>query len=78
MPSIQYLIELSGKDRKKLEGIVKKRTSPARTIMRANVLLASDRCGKKPMTVKEVSIAFHVSLTTIQKVRAAFAEQGLE
>lgn len=46
--------------------------------MRANILLASDRNGKKPMTVEEVSIAFHVSSTTIQKVRAEFAEQGLE
>jgi len=77
MPSIKYLIELSDKDRKKLEGIVKKGTSPARTIMRANVLLASDRKGKKPMTVEEISIAFHVSTTTVQKVRTEFAEHGL-
>jgi len=78
MPSIKYLIELSDEDRKKLEGIVKKGTSPARTIMRANILLASDRNGKKPMTVDEVSIAFRVSNTTVQKVRTEYAAYGLE
>jgi hypothetical protein len=78
MPSIKYLIELSDKDRKKLEGIVRKGTSPARTIMRANILLSSDRKGKKPMTVQDISIAFHVSSTTVQKVRTEFAELGLE
>ena len=67
MPSIKYLIELSDEDRKKLEGIVKKGTSPARTIMRANILLASDRNGKKPMTVDEVSIAFMFQILRFKK-----------
>lgn len=78
MPSIKYLIELSDSDRKDLEAIIKKGNSPARTIMRANVLLSSDRKGKKPMTVQEISLTFHVSTTTVQNVRACYAEKGLD
>ncbi len=78
MPAIKYLIELTKEERKKLENTVSKGSSPARTIMRANILLASDRNSNKPMTVEETSAAFHVSATTVQKVRACYAEQGLE
>ena len=77
MPTIKYRIQLTDKE-KKLKALVSKGASPARTIMRANILLASDRNGKKPMKVEEVSKAFHVSPSTIQKVRAGFSENGLE
>lgn len=43
MPTTKYIIELTEADRKCLTDIVKKGNSPARTIMRANILLASDR-----------------------------------
>ena len=40
MPSTKYIIELNETERKILMDIVKKGNSPARTIMRANILLA--------------------------------------
>ena len=40
MPSFKYVIELSDQDKAKLMEIVKKGNSPARTILRANILLA--------------------------------------
>ena len=53
MPSFKYLIELSDEERKELNDIVSKGCSPAKTILRANILLASDRNSKKYMTVAE-------------------------
>lgn len=46
MPTTKYIIELSEAERKQLTEIVTKGTAKARTILRANILLASDRNGK--------------------------------
>ena len=78
MPSIKYVIELSAEEKAKLTEIVRKGNSPARTILRANILLASDRQSEKYMTVSEVSKAYHTTPTTVQKVRASYCEKGLE
>ena len=40
MPSVKYVIELSDNDRKTLSDIVTKSQSPAKLILRANILLA--------------------------------------
>ena len=39
---------------------------------------ASDRNGKKPMTVQEVAAIYHTTPTTVQNVRTSYAEKGLE
>lgn len=78
MPIQKYEVSLSAKEREQLTKIVKSGKMPARTIMRANILLASDRNGKRPMTVREVALAFNTSSTTVQNVRTAYWERGLE
>ncbi len=78
MPSIKYVIELSNQDKGELIDIVKKGKSPARTILRANILLASDRRSEKYMTVSEISKAYHTTPTTVQNVRRSYCEKGLE
>ena len=78
MPSFKYVIELSDKDRTLLNEIVSKGTSSARTILRANILLASDKNSKKYMTVAEIAEVYHTTPTTVQTVRTAFCEKGLE
>lgn len=78
MPIQKYEVSLSAKEREQLTKIVKSGKMPARTIMRANILLASDRNGKRPMTVREVALAFNTSPTTVQNVRTAYWEKGLE
>lgn len=78
MPSIKYKIELSNGDRTELINIVTKGTSPARTILRANILLASDRQSEKYMTVSEIAKTYHTSHTTVQTVRSSYCEKGLE
>lgn len=55
MPIQKYEISLSATERKQLTKIVKSGAMPARTILRANILLAMDKNGKKPMTVQEAA-----------------------
>lgn len=78
MPSVKYLIELSDADRKTLKNIVAKGSSSAKSILRANILLASDRNAKKKMTVAQIADVFHTSPTTVQTVRASYVNNGLE
>ena len=78
MPSLKYVIELSTQDKAELIDIVTKGKSAARTILRANILLASDRRNKKYMTVSEISKAYHTTPTTVQTVRSSYCEKGLE
>ena len=78
MPSFKYVIELSDPDKEHLLDIVKKGNSPARTILRANILLASDRRSEKYMTVSEIADAYHTTPTTVQTVRSSYCKKGLE
>ena len=78
MASIKYVIELSVEEKEQLKAIVSKGTESARTILRANILLASDRNNKKHLTVVEMAEAFHCATGTIQKVRTSYANNGME
>ena len=69
---------MSATERRQLTKIVKSVRMPARAILRANILLAVDKNGKKPMTVQKAAIAFNTSATTVQKVRTSYGEKGLE
>lgn len=51
MPSVKYTIELSDAEQKTLRDIVTKGSASARTILRASILIASDRNVKQYMTV---------------------------
>lgn len=78
IPSIKYIIELSDADRKALQAVISKGTSPAKAILRANILLASDRNNKKHMTVAEIAEIYHTTPTTVQNVRTSYANNGLD
>ena len=78
MPSIKYVIELSNQEKVRLMEIVKKGNSPARTILRANILLASDKQSDKYMTVSEIANAYRTTPTTVQTVRTSSCKKGLE
>lgn len=77
MPSVKYLIELPASERKSLEDIVTKGKAPAKTILRANILLASDRNATRRMTVAEIAEVYHTTPTTVQTVRSEYSQTGL-
>jgi hypothetical protein len=77
MPKKKYNIDLSNDERQQLRKIVKSGKSPARVILRANILLSSDINGSKSLTVTETAEMFETTPTTVQNVRTAYAENGL-
>lgn len=78
MPIVKYEVSLSAAERKRLTKLVKSGKKPARTILRANILLAVDKNGGSPMTVQEAARAFNTSATTVQNIRTSFVEKGLD
>jgi hypothetical protein len=78
MPSVKYIIELSEVERETLTSLIKTGKSPARQILRANILLASDRNSKRYMTVAEIAEVFLTTPTTVQTVRTEYAQKGLD
>lgn len=78
MPSLKYVVELSEQDKTVLLDIVSKGTSTARKILRANILLASDKQSDKYMTVAEIAEAYHTTPTTVQTLRTSYCERGLD
>ncbi len=78
MPSFKYVIELSEQDKEQLTEIITAGRRTARTILRANILLASDKRNDKYMTVAEIAEVYHTTATTVQNVRSSYCEKGLE
>ncbi|MGI6451293.1 MAG: IS630 family transposase [Desulfitobacteriia bacterium] len=78
MPKRKYVIELSNKERMLLTKIVKTGKSPARVILRANILLHSDSTVAKPLSVAATADLFQTTPTTVQNVRTSYAESGLD
>jgi hypothetical protein len=77
MPKRKYVIELTNEERTQLTKIVKTGKSPARVILRANILLHSDSSTAKPLSVAETADLFQTTPTTVQNVRTSYAESGL-
>jgi len=78
MPKKKYVIDLSDEERQQLRKIVKTGKSPAKVILRANIMLSSDVNSSKSMTVAETAKLFETTPITVQNVRTAYAENGLD
>ncbi|MDA8233800.1 MAG: helix-turn-helix domain-containing protein [Clostridia bacterium] len=79
MPKIKYHVHLSKKERTALLDIVSKGSASARSIMRANVLLAADENnpnGKK--SELEIAELFNVHQQTVHTIRKEYSEKGLD
>jgi len=78
MPKKIYKVELSEEEREQLLKIVKIGKSPAKTIMRSNILLSTDDKRKPKLPIREVADIYGVSPNTVNTVRKSYAEQGLD
>ena len=79
MPKVKYHVRLSKKERTSLLDIVSKGSASARTIMRANVLLAADENnsnGKK--SEAEIAELFNVHPQTVHTIRKEYTEKGID
>jgi transposase len=78
MPKKKYIVEFSDAERCELRKITKGGVSPARTILRANILLMLDANSGKKYSLKEIASALGTTTTTVQNVKASYCERGLE
>ena len=78
MPKKIYKVELNEEERAILLKIVKTGRSPAKAIMRSNILLATDDKREPKLAIREVAEIYGVSPNTVNTVRKSYAEQGLD
>ena len=74
----KIIITLSLKDQKFLEQLLSKGTAPARTIRRAQILLNSNRKGKKQYTTEELADLLSTKKQTVSRVLKEFEVSGIE
>lgn len=78
MAKTKYFIRLTDEERAFLAKIVQEEKESARAVMRAKILLLSDRETQKKRSVPELAEQLGTTHTTIQTVRAEYAKLGLE
>lgn len=74
----KIIITLTLKDQKFLEKLLSKGTAPARTIRRAQILLNSNRKGKKQYTAEELADLLSTKKQTISRVLKEYEVSGIE
>jgi len=79
MPKKQYLVALSEAERARLRTLVGQGQAPARTLTHARILLKADRgAGGPGWTDAAIAAALEVGLSTVARVRQAYATAGLD
>lgn len=73
-PLKKYVVELLPEERSSLEALTRRGSTSARRLKRALVLLAADEGDKD----QEIAAKARVHVTTIEKIRKRFVEEGLE
>jgi len=75
----KHVLELTSEERRQLEGLVKKGKVAGYKIRHAQMLLKSDQGKQGPgWRDKQIAQAFGAHLTTVERLRKRFIEQGLE
>ena len=76
--TIKYLVCLTDEERTQLKKIVTKGKSSAKEILHANILLATDDSRAPRLTVAEAADKCNSTTTTVQTIRKAYHEGGLD
>ena len=75
----KYIVELTSEERKQLQQLVKKGKVPGYKIRHAQMLLKTDQGNKGPgWPDAHVAEVFAAHVTTVERLRKRFVEQGLE
>jgi transposase len=75
----KYVVELTSEERKQLTALVKKGKTAAYKIRHAQMLLKVDQGKKGPgWSDSTVAEAFTAHITTVERLRKRFVEEGLE
>ena len=75
----KYIVQLSEEQRQALKQLIGSGVAPARKIMHAQILLKADSNETGPAWPDEqIQRTFEVGLSTVERVRKRFVEQGFE
>jgi transposase len=74
MMAKKYIVTLTGEEREELHGLLQKGTVGARKLNRAHILLLADD-GEWD---EEIAAVLHTSLSTVQRTRQRFVEEGFD
>ncbi|HYK55800.1 MAG TPA: helix-turn-helix domain-containing protein [Flavisolibacter sp.] len=73
-----YRVTLTEEERSELKAIIKKQSAKSAQVKRSYILLAVDEHGDKRWKDSQVSQAYHVSQSTVERIRERFVEDGFE
>jgi transposase len=73
----KYIVRLSEEERIKLEKLISSGSGAARKLNHARILLKADADGENWID-EQIRVALNTSLSTIERVREAFVEEGVE
>jgi transposase len=71
----RYKVTLTDQEREELHQLISKGKGAARKLLHARIVLKAD--SQSGWTDQQISQALEVSISTIERVRAAFVEEGL-
>jgi len=70
----KYVVDLTKEEKERLKEITAKGTSKARRLRRAHILLLAD----EGLLDREIARAINSAVTTVERTRKRFVEEGLE
>lgn len=77
--NVGYRVTLNPEEREHLSGMISAGKGAARKLLHARILLKADRApGGPAWTDDQIAAALDVGLSTLNRVRHAFVEEGLE
>ncbi len=79
MPAKRYKVVLTDEERAQLKGLISTGKGAARKLAHARILLACEETAEmRGLSDTEVAATVHVGRATVERVRRAFVEEGLE
>jgi hypothetical protein len=79
MAAKKYIVELEAGERARLEALISKGRAPAKTILKARILLKADRAGGGPgWPDAQILEALDTNLTMVSRTREKLVTEGLD
>ena len=78
LPKTKYVIDLPNVERERLEEIIREKKEPEKAVIRAKILLALGSEENRKKTVLSLAEELGTTHTTIQTVKTAYCQGGLD
>lgn len=79
MAAKKFIVELDAAERERLDALISKGTAPAKTILKARILLKADQSAGGPGWLDaQIVEALDTNLTMVSHVRETFVTRGLD